>query len=597
MGLNPESEISNVEAPEPGMDPSSSADQARNRASDPANVRASPERSEEPARSEGKETRLEPGKEPVPSATSGPDPAPSSKKRKYNISDKVRASSPTNLKQARKTFVFTPARRAASMKNLEKANAAPPEKRNRLTERRLVARYANLCLAHLKLGPPGKRSPSHIYNGLHCRHLEHSLALAGEEKAKLEAHRDRFQGAFRPRDREESRFVRGMADAAWRLLRVFGARFRWEMRAVQYLLLLAINRRQSGQKMEPDEARALAIELLLHLGKIDRLQAERQILQKRLEQLARAFLEHRMGAPSSLSFFTREGSRLPHFGDLPDFALGNPYLGPKEAQKAAEQEASGAKKLKDAKNWAKPEDAPLFAPKGLSEQEKILRHQLLQAAGFNDELDEAGLKQMLELAFGIDFETGNSKLETREDGHPSPVVDGEGEPVSNFEFRVSSSEPSSIKSLATALWKRLALLRNWRESEALELDDILEQASGPQGVETWEPKPPQGSLPSLWEPEAEDESPHWQWRALAALMLSVFASDMVMMSQALVLAQGLRRGFYNFLVRHYRHRQGFNPLRADPRYERSEVYGPEDAGFLLLVGRYANGVKVTVRRE
>jgi len=140
-------------------------------------------------------------------------------------------------------------------------------------------------------------------------------------------------------------------------------------------------------------------------------------------------------------------------------------------------------------------------------------------------------------------------------------------------------------------------LRNWRESEALELDDILEQASGPQGVETWEPKPPQGSLPSLWEPEAEDESPHWQWRALAALMLSVFASDMVMMSQALVLAQGLRRGFYNFLVRHYRHRQGFNPLRADPRYERSEVYGPEDAGFLLLVGRYANGVKVTVRRE
>jgi len=62
------------------------------------------------------------------------DPAPSPKKpkRKYRSSDKVRASSPANLNQARKAYVFTPARKAASMKNLEKANAAPPEKRNRL---------------------------------------------------------------------------------------------------------------------------------------------------------------------------------------------------------------------------------------------------------------------------------------------------------------------------------------------------------------------------------------------------------------------------------------------------------------------------------
>ncbi len=45
--------------------------------------------------------------------------------------------------------VFTPARLAASMKNLEKANAAPPEKRNRFTMTRLLARYA---LLHAKLG-------------------------------------------------------------------------------------------------------------------------------------------------------------------------------------------------------------------------------------------------------------------------------------------------------------------------------------------------------------------------------------------------------------------------------------------------------------
>jgi len=322
------------------------------------------------------------------------------------------------------------------MKNLAKAHAAPPEKRNRFTERRLLARYGNLCLAHLKLGPPGKRSPSHIYTGTSCRHLEHSLALAGEDKAKLEAHRDRFQRAFRPRDREERRFVRGMADAAWRLRRTFGVRARWEMRAVQFRLLLAIHRRQAGKKMGPEEARALALQLLQNLGDLEALQAERQRLQKRLEQLARAFLTHRMGAPTSLWFFTRRGSRLPDFEDLPDFALGNPHLGPKEAQKLAEQEAAGAKKLKGAKDWAcsgteggRKERDPA---KGLTDEEKFLRHQMLQSTGLNDALDQTGLERLLELAFGIELETRNSKIETREDGNLAPVADcpGDGTPDS-----------------------------------------------------------------------------------------------------------------------------------------------------------------------
>jgi len=118
--------------------------------------------------------------------------------------------------------------------------------RDSITPLRLLARYANLCLANLKLGPPGKRSPTHIRYGTSCRHLEHSLALAGENKAELEAHRERFQRAFRPRDQEESRLVRGMADAAWRVLRAYGVRFRWEMRAVQFRLMVLIGRRQAG---------------------------------------------------------------------------------------------------------------------------------------------------------------------------------------------------------------------------------------------------------------------------------------------------------------------------------------------------------------
>ena len=104
-------------------------------------------------------------------------------------------------------------------------------------------------------------------------------------------------------------------------------------------------------------------------------------------------------------------------------------------------------------------------------------------------------------------------------------------------------------------------------------------------METWEPQPPASAVPSLWQPEPEDE----RWRALAALLLSVFASDLVMLTQAFALGEGLKRGLYNFLVRHYRQRQGFNPLRPDPNYESLPLCRPSEAGTLILQGRYANG--------
>jgi len=536
MGLNPESEMLNGEARKPNVDPPLPEDQAP----DPA-------ASEEPVLNAAKEAAAR-------------SASPKKPKRKYKVSDKVRASSPANLKQARKAYVFTPAREAAAMKNLAKAHAAPPEKRNRFTERRLLARYANLCLAHLKLGPPGQRSLNHIYTGTSCRHLEHSLALAGEDKAKLEAHRDRYQRAFRPRDREERRFVRGMADTAWRLLRGLGVRGRWEMRAAQYRLLLAINWRQSGdppgQKLEPGAARRMAERLLGDLGDVFRVYEEQKRLRKRLEELFRAFLSHRMGAPSSFHWFTSKGSRLPDFEHMPDFALSNPSLWPKLAEELAEQEAAGAKKLKEAKDWAgsgtgdgRKKGDPA---RPLSDEEKFLRHQILQSTGFNDALDQTGLERLLELAFGIEVESRNSKIETREDGNPSPVVDGEGGRVSNFDFRVSSSGQSSISDVAGALWKRLRLFPDWRAKQAREMDETLEQASGPQGVETWEPQPPRGRIPkSGWPREADDESPHWQWRALAALLLAVFACEIDWVDEAGVLSKRLHGAFYRFLVWHY----------------------------------------------
>jgi len=546
----------------------------------------------------------------------GPDPSPSPRKpkRKYRTSDKVRASSPANLTQARKAFVFTPARRAAAMKALEKANAAPAEKRNRFTQRRLLARYANLCLAHLKLGPPGQRSPTHIYNGTSCRHLEHSLKLAGEDKAKLEAHRNRFQRAFSPRDREEARLVRGMADSAWRLLRGLGVRARWEMRAVQYRLMLAINWRQSGRqpgpKLEPGDAREMAEGLLRDLGDVSglcRLYEEQKRLRKRLEELFRAFLTHRMGAPSSFHWFTGQGARLPDFERMPDFALSNPYLWLKEAEKLAEQEAAGAKKLKEAKDWAgagtegarKKRDPA----QGLSEEEKFLRHQILQATDFNDALDQAGLERLLELAFGIvdcrltidDCKTGTTKSSPPDSS--SAQTKSTGEPVADAFQSAIGNRQSAMAGLAEALWERLVVFRKWRDREARELDEILEQASGPQGVETWEPQPPRNRVPkSGWPRELDDQSPHWQWRALAALLLAVFACDIEWLDEATVWAWGLHGALHRFLAWHYPDRTGFDSPEFQPESWLPPFWHPGQWGIYLR-GQYASGGKAAgVRR-
>ena len=130
--------------------------------------------------------------------------------------------------------------------------------------------------------------------------------------------------------------------------------------------------------MEAGDARQMAAHLLEDLADVVGLYEEAKRLRKRLEQLLRAFLSQRMGAPTSFHWFTGEGSRLPDFEHMPDFALSNPFLWPGLAEKLAQQEAAGAKKLKDPKDWKgqpkEREEKPHSPPAGLSDEERVFRH-------------------------------------------------------------------------------------------------------------------------------------------------------------------------------------------------------------------------------
>jgi len=136
--------------------------------------------------------------------TEQPGVPPSKPKRKYTISEKSRA---------------------ASRKNLEKANQAPHWLKYRVTERRLIACYRALEKAVAEL----RRFDSPQYGlgfkrGTHCASLLRSLALAGETREEYEAHLERMRKAFAPLTERERRLVLAAAQAVWRRLRVYGGR-------------------------------------------------------------------------------------------------------------------------------------------------------------------------------------------------------------------------------------------------------------------------------------------------------------------------------------------------------------------------------------
>src|SRR5437667_12806257 len=159
----------------------------------------------------------------------------------------------------RRTYTVTAKVLAACRRNLEKANAVPKSLRYRPTPRRLAACHRNLEKAHAtlraalqsSLRAPGRaagnRSPAYgtsFRHGLYCVLLGRSLELAGESREDFREHIELFDRAFAPRDHEEARLVRAIAETAWRRLRAFRGQGRWERLAIQYRLAEAAKSRE-----------------------------------------------------------------------------------------------------------------------------------------------------------------------------------------------------------------------------------------------------------------------------------------------------------------------------------------------------------------
>ena len=201
----------------------------------------------------------------------------------------------TNIKRA---YVLTPAGRASAQArtarraNLAKARAALAARGYPPTEKRQAASLANLQKAlAARRSPQGNAAArlNALRHGLFARLVPESVTRLAENPQEFADHRRRFAQVFAPEDETEREFVRRLADAVWRRLRLHDAQAYWESRRLRQFFKEAP--RAARLTAEETEHRAYALAHVLNdyesfIAEISRLEAQverelRRLLRKR----------------------------------------------------------------------------------------------------------------------------------------------------------------------------------------------------------------------------------------------------------------------------------------------------------------------------
>ncbi|HZP00870.1 MAG TPA: hypothetical protein VFD30_11290 [Terriglobia bacterium] len=295
-------------------------------------------------------------------------------------------------------YVLTEARLRACRANLEKARAAPRAVRARMTEKRLAACRANLEKARLA---PRKRRPAGLRHS-----IEASLAAAGERLEDFHEHWRRFLRVFCPGKESESRLVRGMAEAAWRRLRVF----RWQAqretralarvlsglagRATDHPLAPSLARRGAGVgteersrdiqtrlpgKEEGVRARVVVLGVLEVLRRSAGMWRRVYRLNRRMACLVRLVLILKLVNPEALNQWRIGPKTEERVFLLPDRLLGNPFVSRGPRGGSRNERAAGCGRVRSDRG---PEFVARKAPEIRSEAE--LRELFQQALGALD---------------------------------------------------------------------------------------------------------------------------------------------------------------------------------------------------------------------
>src|SRR5712692_4619017 len=484
----------------------------------------------------------------------------------------------------RRNYTVTAKVLAACRRNLEKANAVPKSHRYRTTPRRLAACRRNLEKAHAtlrtalqsSLRAPGRAAGNRslaygtsFRHGLYCVLLGRSLELAGESREDFREHIELFDRAFAPRDHEEARLVRAIAETAWRRLRAFRGQARWERLAIQYRLAEAADKPRAGDPAARDEA--LAWELVAILARDDALMGWLGRLSHRMKRLCRVLIEKRSGESAQLPARPRDTALL----SMPLAALSNPFLTPSRIARALEPPRD---ELKPVGEWWWRGAEEIAARRELMDDALpgeareldyglVRRGREIEASDEHDGL--AAYERLFERAFGIEAAEGGAGA-----------------------VPLSGTSPLRLKTLARLAWERVEVYRREAEQEQENLKRLLEAAAeeaaarrvahtsfadvyDQEATATMGTSPLQARSPGPAE-RATDVAPEAGASAkrtleLIAKLLAVFGSDLEALASANRLYERLRRGFYRLLVGRYGDPARFRPFRPrrEPREEDS----------------------------
>ena len=380
-------------------------------------------------------------------------------KRKYTVSDKVRA---------------------ANRINLEKARSVDKVIRYRPTEKRLAASRANL--------EKGRQSPNYkpyVRHGLRAVDLRQSAPLVGEKQEEYDHHLELVERVLSARYQEECNGVRGLAQALWRRRRVFVSRLHRE--TFCFYLELEKAALDGLCPVSVEDLGFVTTDVFME-GEDPRLEQIMDRLDKRLVRVAEAYLSEQAGNVISLGVWGNH----PYRADLleqPPEVIGNGLVPPGVVKERMEKDKEVRMEPADMFDW---ELKAAETKSGLLEEWMRLGYRLPDPRRAEDFALHLGL---IEAAFfgdrhaGFSLEPGSGKAglgvwdsgfgtTKTEPRNPNPEF-----AVSSLEYRVAEFKGSfpklyqAVWNLAQATWQRLQVFARQAEKETRELGEKLARIS------------------------------------------------------------------------------------------------------------------------
>src|SRR6516164_2963795 len=365
-------------------------------------------------------------------------------KRKYTVSDKVRA---------------------ANRLNMAKALAVDKKIRYRLTDKRLAANRASLVKAR------------YVRDRLRAVGLRKPAVQAGETQEEYDRHMELMEQVLPAEGERQRNGVRGLGQALWRRRRLFGNRAQGELFSF-YLEL----EEAAVEGLSLDSVQDLRCETCYVFleGEHPRLEETMERLDQRLVRVTEAYLTELAEELVRLEVWGKHCYRADLL-DQPPEVIGNGLVRRREVRRRMNKHHAKGKHTSlwlDAKGTKSHllkafVEAGHRLPDPRREQDFTLHLRLIEAAFFGGMDNGFGLKAGLgvrDLGLGKD-----SKSESR---NPNPEA-----AASSLKYRVARVKRlfpelyQAVWNLAEATWERMQVYARQGEKEAEELRRKLERAA------------------------------------------------------------------------------------------------------------------------